>query len=81
MTAAPTPIRARAAERILKGKKLTPEIIAQAAQAAISEARPISDVRASATFRSDMVQVLTERMIESAQEDAKTPINAKRRAA
>jgi aerobic carbon-monoxide dehydrogenase medium subunit len=78
---APTPIRARNAERILKGKILTPEIIAKAAQAAVDEARPISDVRASATFRSEMVNVLTERMIQAAQEDAKTPMNAKRRAA
>lgn len=78
---APTPIRARAAESLLKGQTLTPEIITKAAQAAVAEARPISDVRASATFRTEMVHVLTERMIQAAQEDAKTPINAKRRAA
>jgi aerobic carbon-monoxide dehydrogenase medium subunit len=78
---APTPLRARSAEAILNGTKLTPEIILAAAEVAVAEARPISDVRASAEFRSQMVRVLTERMIVAACEDAKTPINAKRRAA
>lgn len=77
---APTPIRSRAAERILKGEKLTPKVIAAAAEAAVADAKPISDVRASADFRSEMVRVLTARMIASARDDAKTP-NAKRRAA
>lgn len=76
---APTPMRARSAERILKGEKLTADMIAAAAKAA--EARPISDVRASAEYRRELVRVLTERMILAAQEDAKTPMNAKRRAA
>ncbi|MDP6039334.1 MAG: xanthine dehydrogenase family protein subunit M [Candidatus Latescibacteria bacterium] len=78
---APTPIRAKKAERILKGKELTPEIIASAAEVAAGEARPITDVRTSADFRREMVRVLTERMVQAAQENAKTPVNSKRRAA
>lgn len=78
---APTPIRAKKAERILKGKDLTPEIIALAAKAAAGEARPITDVRASADFRREMVRVLTQRMVQAALEDAQIPMNSKRRAA
>ncbi len=47
---APTPIRARAAEAVLQGENLTPEVIAAAAErAAADDAHPISDTRATAT--------------------------------
>ena len=76
---APTPMRAKKAERILKGKVLTPELIASAAEVASGEARPITDLRASADFRRELVRVLTERMVQAAQENASG--NSKRRAA
>lgn len=60
---APTPIRARAAEEILKKD---PKALGQAAAAAMAEARPISNVRASAEYRREMVRVLTRRAIEQA---------------
>ena len=60
---APTPIRARAAEEILKKD---PKALDQAAAAAMAEARPISNVRASAEYRREMVRVLTRRAIEQA---------------
>jgi aerobic carbon-monoxide dehydrogenase medium subunit len=61
---APTPIRARRAEDLLRGKTLTDELVAQAAQAAMEESRPISNVRASAEYRREMVDVLTRRALE-----------------
>jgi len=65
--AAPTAIRARAAERALVGERLDADAVAKAAQAAASEdARPSDDARASAAYRRDLVRVLTERALARA---------------
>ncbi|MBA7653404.1 Carbon monoxide dehydrogenase medium chain [subsurface metagenome] len=61
---APTPIRAKRAEVLLKGTNITPPLIKEAAQAASEEAQPITDVRASAEYRREMVKLLTRRVIE-----------------
>lgn len=63
---APTPIRAKQAEGILKGQKFNDELMEKAAQVAAEEARPIDDHRASAEYRREMVKVLTRRAIEQA---------------
>jgi len=63
---APTPIRARRAEALLRGKTLNDELIEKAAEAAASESRPISNVRASAEYRREMVGVLTRRALQQA---------------
>lgn len=78
---APTPLRARAAERMLKGQRLTEGLIAEAANTAAAEARPISDVRGSADFRREMARVLTERMVAAAFGNAQNRSDSKRRAA
>jgi carbon-monoxide dehydrogenase medium subunit len=62
---APTPIRVNKAEAILKGQKFDGNI-AKAAKAAAEESKPISDHRASAEYRRDMVEVLVKRAIEQA---------------
>jgi aerobic carbon-monoxide dehydrogenase medium subunit len=61
---APTPIRARSAEAILKGKKLDEGLIDRSAKAAVGESRCISDVRASAEYRREMVEVFTRRALK-----------------
>jgi carbon-monoxide dehydrogenase medium subunit len=63
---ATTPIRAPKAEEILKGKKLTDDVIEKAAEAAMESCKPISDIRASAEYRKDMVRVFTKRAIKQA---------------
>jgi carbon-monoxide dehydrogenase medium subunit len=63
---APTPIRARKAEELLRGRTIDEKLIAQAADLAESESRPISNVRASAEYRRDMVRVLTRRALQQA---------------
>ncbi|MEW6751156.1 MAG: xanthine dehydrogenase family protein subunit M [Candidatus Latescibacterota bacterium] len=77
---APTPLRARQAEGFLRGEDLTPERIARAAELAAAEARPISDVRASAEYRRELVQVLAQRMLQAALDDARQR-SGRRRAA
>ncbi|HIM56015.1 MAG TPA: xanthine dehydrogenase family protein subunit M [Candidatus Latescibacteria bacterium] len=67
---APTPMRALKAEMLLRGEKLTADLVAEAAAVAGAEARPISDQRASAEFRRELVRVLTGRMVEAARADA-----------
>ena len=54
---APTIIHAREAESHLAGKKLTDEVIAEAARLAMQDSRPIDDIRASAAYRKEMVRV------------------------
>ena len=63
---ASTPIRARQAEDTIKGKALDDELIQKAAQAAADEAKPISDVRGSASYRKEMVKILTNRALKQA---------------
>jgi CO/xanthine dehydrogenase FAD-binding subunit len=60
---APTPMRARRAEKIMKGKAIEEQLIEKVAQVAAEEARPISDIRGSAEYRKEMVRVLTQRAI------------------
>lgn len=61
---APTPIRATRSEKILKkAKVLNPSVIQLAAQAACDEISPISDVRASAEYRQEMVKNLTAKAL------------------
>jgi len=60
---APTPIRAREAEEILTGHSLSDDLLARAGAAAAAAARPISDVRASAEYRREQCDILTQRAI------------------
>jgi carbon-monoxide dehydrogenase medium subunit len=63
---APTPIRARRAEESLRGQKLSDNLVERAARIAAEECHPISDHRASAEYRRDMVEVLATRAIQQA---------------
>jgi aerobic carbon-monoxide dehydrogenase medium subunit len=63
---APTVMRARKAEDRLKGKKIDAAAVEEAARLASEEARPITDVRASAEYRREMVEALTAKCIEQA---------------
>ena len=67
---APTPLRARQAEAVLRGQPPSAALIDAAAQRAMEESRPIGDVRGSADYRRAMVGVLTRRAIEQALQDA-----------
>jgi len=59
---APTVILADAADHLI-GHTLTDDLIGRCAQAASDEVNPITDARASAEYRSDMVRVVVARML------------------
>lgn len=63
---APTPIRATAAEAVLRGKVLTEDLAAEAGKVSGTECRPISDLRATQNYRCSMVEVLTRRAVMEA---------------
>lgn len=63
-----TPMRAKKAEEFLIGKEASDENLAQAGQIASTECHPISDVRASAEYRTDMIRVFTKRALKKALE-------------
>ena len=75
---APTVIRACKAEAYLEGRPITAEAMAEAGRLAAMEAKPISDFRASAGYRRDLIAVLAKRALASAHARAmeKAPVHA-----
>lgn len=68
---APTAFRARRAEALLRGKKITAGLAEEAAQAAAGESRPIDDIRAYAEYRAKAVLDLTRQAVMEAVQDAR----------
>jgi carbon-monoxide dehydrogenase medium subunit len=68
---APTVVRARAAEEILRAREINDDVVDEVAAVAADAARPISDVRASAEYRLDMIRVLCRRATAAALARAK----------
>jgi carbon-monoxide dehydrogenase medium subunit len=62
---APVPLRATRAEARLVGERPTAALLAEAGQIAAGEAKPISDTRASADYRRELVAVLTRRALDA----------------
>lgn len=58
----PTPLRLRAAEEKLTGAAPSEEAFAAAAEAALAEAKPWDDVRASRWYREEMIKVVLPRV-------------------
>jgi carbon-monoxide dehydrogenase medium subunit len=63
---APTVLRARSAEEVLRDREITSELVDEMAAVAADAARPISDVRASAEYRMDMIRVLCRQATQAA---------------
>src|SRR5688572_10921020 len=63
---APKVIHATSAESFLDGRPITPEAMEEAGKLAAGDAKPISDMRASADYRRDLIAVLTKRTLEGA---------------
>ena len=63
---APTVVRAHDAEKILRDREITSQLVDEVAAVAADAARPISDVRASAQYRLDMIRVLCRQATHAA---------------
>ncbi|HVP58758.1 MAG TPA: xanthine dehydrogenase family protein subunit M [bacterium] len=66
---APRAIRMRQTEALLRGQRLTSELVEQASQAAAAECSPITDIRASAAYRRHVAGVLVARLLREAWRD------------
>jgi aerobic carbon-monoxide dehydrogenase medium subunit len=60
------PVRATAAEAILKGAPPTPEAFGKAADAAAAAVEPLADIRGSAAYKREMVRVYVRRALAQA---------------
>lgn len=61
-----TPIRATAAEALLRGQPVKPEAFAEAAEKAKEAVDPVSDFRGSAGYKKEMAGVFVRRALEKA---------------
>lgn len=61
-----TPVRARKAEGLVTGKKLTPELAAEAGNIASQECSPTSDLRGSEQYKRAIVRTLVKRAAATA---------------
>jgi carbon-monoxide dehydrogenase medium subunit len=65
------PMRAKKAEEILKGKKVSDDLLAEAGQIASEEASPTTDAEVSEEYKRELVKVLVKRVGREAIERAK----------
>jgi CO/xanthine dehydrogenase FAD-binding subunit len=69
---APTPIRVPSAEKVLEGRTLDAALIHESAELAAQACRPITDLRASAGYRREMVNQLCRKGLAVAYHQAKS---------
>jgi len=62
----PRPLVSVEVPAVLVGREFNGELVEKAAKAASGEAKPISDIRASAEYRREMVAVLARRLLQEA---------------
>jgi carbon-monoxide dehydrogenase medium subunit len=67
---APKPFRTIEAEGVLKGKRLTEDLIEKASQRASEEIQPITDIRSTVEYRRDVARVLVRDAVKAAWERA-----------
>ncbi len=72
----PTPFRVLATEEMLRAEMPNGAVLAAAAESAAREAQPISDMRASASYRTTLAQVLTLRVLREAVRSAGAEVAA-----
>lgn len=65
-----TTLRARGAERLLRGQRPNVELYGRAGERAAEESDPIEDARGTAPYKRDLVRVLVGRALEKAVERA-----------
>ncbi len=65
----PTPLRGKATEAMLEGQALTAEVIDKAARAAQDDATPIDDIRATSWYRTHLIAVFTEELLNNVRQN------------
>jgi carbon-monoxide dehydrogenase medium subunit/6-hydroxypseudooxynicotine dehydrogenase subunit alpha len=70
LAAAPTPVRATEAERMLVGERIDEAVAARAAERAAAGIQPTGDIHGSAEYRKHLVGVMARRAIVAAAERA-----------
>jgi carbon-monoxide dehydrogenase medium subunit len=65
-----TPLRALPAEGVVRGQRLTPELLREAGAVAQQQTDPISDTRGSADYKRAMAGVFVRRALEQAWQQA-----------
>ena len=65
-----TPLRAQQAEGVVRGQRLTPELLREAGAVAQQQTDPISDTRGSAEYKRAMAGVFVRRALEQAWQQA-----------
>jgi carbon-monoxide dehydrogenase medium subunit len=76
-SAAPVPMRAKAAEELLRGKKIDDALLDAVSQKAAEEADPVADIHASEDYRRELVRVLTRRMVKRAWKQVQALVQGK----
>ena len=66
----PVPLRAREAEDVLRGEKVTPALLERIAELSSDAAEPITDIRGSAEYRRAIVGVVARRVVSLAAQRA-----------
>lgn len=70
LSAGPRPVRAREAERQLKGNRVDEAVIEQAAAAAVEGVHPTSDLHGSSEYRVKLLRVMVQRALTKAMQRA-----------
>ena len=63
---APTILRAKRAEGVLRGKKITDQLLREMGETAATEVDPMDDNRCSADYKRELVKVLVRRAAKEA---------------
>jgi len=71
--AAPIPMRSKGAEKLLRGQKISDELLEEVSEVASKEAKPRDSIRGEAWYRRDMIKVLVKRMAMKSLERALRP--------
>jgi CO/xanthine dehydrogenase FAD-binding subunit len=64
---APTPVRLRETERAVRGKRIDDALVSQARKTAVSEIRPIDDIRSTAAYRAAVTGNLVAEFLQQLQ--------------
>ncbi len=70
---APVPLRLRSTEAVLEGRRPTADLLAAAAEAAMGEVAPITDVRSQAEYRRRIVGVFVRRAVARLTDPGRRP--------